>query len=75
MLLNMKKIKIDSKSFEEKLILNLKAKRTNILDGKMLDRYLNLQKKRLNNKLILLVDDGATSGSTLESCIETLRET
>ena len=32
-------------------------------------------KKKLNNKHILLVDDVVTTGSTLESCIATLQQT
>ena len=31
-------------------------------------------KKKLNNKHILLVDDVVTTGSTLESCIATLQQ-
>jgi len=34
-----------------------------------------IDKNRLSNKHILLVDDVVTTGSTLESCIETLQQT
>ena len=60
----------------EKLILNLKLKNNKYSRGKNVGQVFELtDKNRLSNKHILLVDDVVTTGSTLESCIETLQQT
>ena len=60
----------------EKLILNLKLKNNKYSRGKNVGQVFELtDKNRLSNKHILLVDDVLTTGSTLESCIETLQQT
>ena len=70
------KIKIDSKSLQRKVNTESQTKKNKYSRWKNVGQVFELtDKNRLSNKNILLVDDVVTTGSTLESCIETLQQT
>ena len=69
------KIKIDSKSLQRKVNTESQTKKNKYSRWKNVDQVFELiDKNRLSNKHILLVDDVVTTGSTLESCISTLEQ-
>ncbi|MBT4217529.1 MAG: ComF family protein [Flavobacteriales bacterium] len=70
------KIKIDSKSLQRKVNTESQTKKNKYSRWENVGQVFELiDKNRLSNKHILLVDDVVTTGSTLESCIETLQQT
>ena len=70
------KIKIDSKSLQRKVNTESQTKKNKYSRWKNVGQVFELvDKNRLSNKHILLVDDVVTTGSTLESCIKTLQQT
>ena len=70
------KIKIDSNSLQRKINTESQTKKNKYSRWKNVGQVFELtNKKKLNNKHILLVDDVVTTGSTLESCIATLQQT
>ena len=70
------KIKIDSKSLQRKVNTESQTKKNKYSRWENVGQVFELtNKKQLNNKHILLVDDVVTTGSTLESCIATLQQT
>ena len=70
------KIKIDSKSLQRKVNTESQTEKNKYSRWKNVGQVFELiDKNRLSNKHILLVDDVVTTGSTLESCIETLQQT
>ena len=70
------KIKIDSNSLQRKVNTESQTKKNKYSRWENVGQVFELiNKNRLNNKHILLVDDVVTTGSTLESCIATLQQT
>ena len=69
------KIKIDSKSLQRKVNTESQTKKNKYSRWENVGQVFELiDKNRLSNKHILLVDDVVTTGSTLESCISTLEQ-
>jgi len=69
------KIKIDSNSLQRKINTESQTKKNKYSRWENVGQVFELiNKNRLNNKHILLVDDVVTTGSTLESCIATLEQ-
>ena len=69
------KIRIIHKNLQRKINTESQTKKNKYSRWENVGQVFELiNKNRLNNKHILLVDDVVTTGSTLESCIATLKQ-